>query len=211
MNILNVLLEAEEDRKRRADLAYTEKTKGKGAEKVVDRVIVTLSGNQAGVWTRQLRQWNKIKNLMDRLKVKKDTFEGRFKTDAQLLFAAEDEVLTRVVETAEFSVLLKKQVTGDDKTNVDYEAIVKELTDTMPQLEEKLKELTERYTIVTKGMKPASPTMTISKDDLKEGLIGDALKAIKKMVVEFVKSLKTWGKGYDKQLNALKKRALKLK
>lgn len=208
MNILNTLLEAEDDRKRRADLTYSEKTKGKGADKIVDRVIVNLAGNESGVWVRNLRMWNKLKTTMDRMKSKKDQLETKFKGDAVALFAAEDEVLTRVVEAAEFSLLLKKQVMGDDKNSTDYEAIVKELTDTMPELVEKLTELQAKYTSVIKGTKPATPTMTISKDDLKEGLVSDTLKAFKSMAAEFVKSFKLWGKSYDKKLNALKKRAM---
>lgn len=207
MNILNLLLEEEEDRKRREDLKYVEKTKGKNAEKIVDRVIVELTGSERGTWLRGLRRWKRLDDLIKKAQAKQVSMQPKFKDDAIQLFAAQDEVLTRVVEVAEFTLTLKKQIVPEDKVNVEYEAVVKELQEAMPELEEKLKELIAKYTVITKGSKPEKPAMTIG---VTEGLIGDAAKAFKKMATDFLRAMKLWGKSFDKKLNALKKRAAKL-
>lgn len=215
--ILTQLLNEEEDRKRRTDLTYKEELKGKAPDKVVDRVIVALKGAEGGGWTRTLNKWNRLRVLVDRAKKKKEEYEQKFKTDAIGLFAVEDEVLTRVVEVGEFSILLKKQIVTDDKTVVDYESIVKELSMIIPkELEPKLKELIALYTRTIKGSKPDMPTMLVHppkdvaiKEGLNEGL-SDVWKLLKNMVKETLRSFKTWGKNVDKQLADLKKRASKL-
>lgn len=195
--ILKFLLE-EEQRQRRSDLTYTEK---KVKEKL-DRVIVELKGNESGALTRLTSRYDRLDKAIKVMGQKRDELNDQIKTEAEELFAAEDEVLTRVIETVSFTLTISKREKQDDKVSIDYEAIAKELAVLLgKELEPKVKEIYEAYTTVTKRP-DKSPALRV-KSKIEEGLIQSTINLIKKLV----DGIKDWGKKYDKRLDDLKKLA----
>ncbi len=208
--MLDLLTEA-----RRGDLPYTEK-KSKGA---IDKVIVTLEGKQSEKFTKLAKRFKELRALTDELGEQSDALNKEVKEEALELFDATDEIYTRIVETCGLTISIGKR-TPDyyaDKTTVNYEQIIKDITALVPELSDKVKQIIEANTKVEKELKVAkAPQLRV---ELKEGnLEGEALEEALntwKQVVDFVKKtfgavlrgIKSWGRDYDKRLAALKQLA----
>lgn len=187
---------------RNPKLTYTEKH----VKKVLDRVTVELTGSESGVMSRLTTRYSRLDKAAKLMQEKRNVLNEEMKKVAESLFDAEDEVLTRVVDTVSYTITLSKAEKAESKSptkKVDYAAIVKELGEMIPELQAKIEEITEKYTEIVQPKD--TPMKLIVKSKLDEGLTTFA-KSLVKSFKEMLKSIKSWGKDYDKRLATLKKK-----
>lgn len=184
------------DEARNSKLTYTEKrVKGE-----LDRVIVTLEGKDSELFTKMGKNYKRIKTQIERLEKIQTNLNAEAKKAVGDLFEANENVLTRVVDTVSISLTLSKLPEVKDKVTVDHEAIIKELLALQPELSSKISELTEKFTKVTSGV-PKPESLRI---DVKEGVVGDVWAKIKSLAKSFLDSITSWGESFDKKLAAIK-------
>ena len=197
-----LILEADEQRKRRQDLTYTEKE----VKKQLDRVIVELNGNESGVLTKLASRYDRLDKAIKVMGEKKLELNADIKSRVEDLFAAEDVVLTRVIETVSFTMTVSKRIKQDDKTTVDFKSIAEELLKLVPdELQSKVDEIIATYTTITK-QQDKSPSLSV-KSKVTEGLLRDLSQTIVSSVKKMIKSIASWAGKFDKKLTALKKTA----
>lgn len=145
---------------------------------LLDKVTVKLSGNRSGVFTRLAKKYKQIDRLIDSLNAKRDQLNEQVKENIGELFDAEDEVLTRVVDTVSLTATLAKRVAASSKTTTDFDAegFVEELYEMMPELTEQLNVLRNKYTIIeTVDVPEKSPALRVK---VKESAETDVLAKI---------------------------------
>lgn len=183
------------DEARRGDLKYTEK-QVKGA---LDRVSTALAGTEAANMTKLAKRYARLEVSMKALKEKHDELNQRLKGEVSELFNAEDVVLTRVVETAQFTLTMAKEIKKADTTEVDYASIVTALSALISEdLQPAVEKIIEKFTKTVPAKEPAK-RLTVSKEIMNEGL----LDTIKRMAASFLKSIKSWAARYDTKLQKL--------
>lgn len=177
---------------RSLDRVYTEK-KVKG---LVDRVTVTLSGTEAGVMTKLAKRYARLEASMKAMKEKHDELNQRLKGDVGDLFDAEDAVLTRVAETAQFTLTMNKEIKKADTQSIDYAAIVTALSALIDDsLQPAVDKIITKFTTTVPAKEPTK-TLKVSKEVMSEGIISG--------IKGFIKSIMSWASGYDKKLAKLK-------
>lgn len=196
--VLDLLTEA-----RRSDLPYTEK-KSKGA---IDKVIVTLQGNESGKFTKLAKQFKELKEKTEELSKATDKLNAEIKEEAIEFFDAADEIHTRIVETVSMTILIgKRQPDSIEKTSkVDYEQIIKDITALVPDLAEQIDDIIKANTQVEEKLKVAkAPQLRV---DLKEDIsIAGIIKFARAIGRKLLSSIKSWGRSYDKKVVDLRKR-----
>jgi hypothetical protein len=203
MKVNEILAEA-----RQKGVTYTEK-KAKG---VIDKVIATLSGTQSASLTKLAKRYARLEASLKAMKDKHDELNTKLKNEVQDLFEAEEVVYTRVVETAQFTLTMAKEIQKEPEktTKVDYEKIIAALTVLIPdELQSKVDTIVEKYTTITEvPAKPPAKKLSVSKEvgaapPVVEGLLDN----LKKKFASFVQSIRSWGDRYDKKLSRLKQQA----
>jgi septal ring factor EnvC (AmiA/AmiB activator) len=182
---------------RQQDLKYTEKR----IKEVLDRVTVELEGNQSGVMSKLTTRYSRLDKSAKLLAARREELNEKMKESAEALFDATDAVLTRVVDTVSYTITLSKAEKAADKkpkSSTDFAAIVKELSEMVPDLEEKIKELTKKYTELIPAKD--TPAALRVKSKLEEGILSNAWKSIK----SFTSKIMSWASSYDKRLAKLK-------
>lgn len=184
---------------------YTEKE----AKGVLDRVQVTLEGMESAQMTKLAKRYARLEESMAKMKAKHAELNTVLKGKVQDNFNLEDIVLTRVVETAQFTLTMAKEIKKAPETTitVDQKAIIEELTKLVPyELQEKIEEITKLYTktIITAAKEPVSK-LSVSKE-IKEGILDDIAGLAQKMKA-VIKDFLGWGKSYDEKLGVLKAKA----
>lgn len=194
MRVTQLLSEGKRDPK----LTYTPtEVKGK-----VERLTVQLKGKDSTAMTKLLKEYSELADSIEILSKEKDALNKEIKSKVLDLFEAEDDILTRVVETVSFTATVAKSTPqGPDKeeTTIDYTAILKELAQMVPDLDSKIQALTKTYTTVSKkaAAKPKEPALRV--DVVKEGVVETVLGYVSKVVESF----KSWCFSYDKRLAKL--------
>ena len=189
-----------EDRKRRPDLKYTEKI----VKNQIDRVIVELNGNESGALTKLADRYDRLSKAIKLMGIKKDELNSDIKSKVEDLFAAEDIILTRVIETVSFTLTVSKKSKVEDKVIVDYKAIAEGLAKMIPdELQSKVEEVKKAYTTIALQA-DKSPALSV-KANVTEGIIGTLTSAIISTIKKTIKSIMSWSTDYNKKLNALKK------
>ena len=191
---------------RKSGLDYKEK-KVKGA---LDRVTLTLTGKNSEHATKLSKKYNEIKILSEQLSKMKDLFNLDAKEHMLQYFNAEDEVLTRVIKTASLTTTLSKRTVATYE-RADLEGFYKELLVLLPELEDKLKILRDKYTTVEKLEK--SPSLRVKlpgekdpPDDVEESIneaVGDVWSKITALGNRLLQVYKAWGSQFDKKLDIL--------
>lgn len=182
----------------------------KKAKDIVVRVTVFLTGNESSAATRLAKRFVRLDQAMKQQIKLRDAANADAKKLFEELFDAEDEILTRVIETASVTMTLSKAVRGKDKPNVitvDFEAAYRELaemvlglTEQKEKLNKKIEAILAKHTTSTPARDtPAKLTTDVKLD---EGI----MDTLKKMVNTVVESIKNWATGYDKKLDAFKKK-----
>lgn len=196
--VLNLLTEA-----RRSDLPYTEKK----VKQAIDKVTVTLSGNQSGKFTKLAKQFKELKEKTEELQSQTNALNAEIKEEAIDLFDAADEVYTRIVETVSMTILIgKRQPDSIEKTEkINYEQIIKDITALVPDLTEQIDQIIQANTQVEEKLKVAkAPQLRV---DLKEDFSFESIvKFVKSIGKKLVQSIKNWGRDYDKKVKSLRQR-----
>lgn len=193
---------------RQADVAYVEKK----AKNAVVKVIAELKGHDASVLSQLARRFDRLKVAIEKMTETRDKLNSDIKGRVVDLFDAEDKVLTRVVDTAGFTMTLSAQATkGKDKVVVNWEEIAKELVKLVPdELQAKVDEIQAAYTkssimdipspglrVDNKAAKAAAKAVSVE-----EGIID----SLKKLGLALKKRIDSWGKRYDKTMQGLQDR-----
>ena len=195
-----LIIEANESRERRDDLTYIEKE----VKNKLDRVIVELTGVESGVFTKLASKFDRLDKAIKLMGEKRTELNYQIKEKVEDLFAVEDVILTRVIETVTFTMTVSKKQKQDDKVNIDYKSIYEELIKIIPDdLISKIEEITKTYTTIKK-QEDKSPMLTV-KSKVIESLIGDLGTNIAFLIKSVIKSITSWAKIYDRKLNILKK------
>lgn len=178
---------------------YTEKR----VKDVLERVTLTLSGSESANMTRLAKRYARLEVSIKAMKEKHDEMNAMLKNDVADLFNAEDIILTRVVETASFTLQLAKEVKKTKGTvEVDYESIMTALIELIPnELQAKVEEITKKYTKDIPAKDPVKK-LTVSKEVVKEGI-----RDLAKWAASFLKSVTSWAMRYDSKLDRLKAKA----
>lgn len=189
--IQEVILEA-----RNPNLTYTQKeVSGK-----LDRVIVELSGRESEKFTKLAKSFKRTKTQIERLVKVQDALNAEVKKEAIDLFDAQDEVMTRVVNTISLGITISKKPEVKDTIKTDWEQVAKGIMALTPELDDKIKELIEQFTTVKAGV-PKDVSLRV---DIKEGVISDAFGKLLGKLKSFLNSIKSWGSSYDSKLEKLK-------
>lgn len=196
---------------RRDDLTYKEKV----VKNKIDRVITELSGSESGVLTKIATRYDRLEKAMKLMAEKRVELNEQLKEHVTDLFNAEDIVLTRVVETASFTMTLSKRVTAEEqdrKVVIDYKAIAEDLANLIPvELQAKIEEITKMYTVVSLAAEK-SPALRVKSNKVEESLnegVLDMIKGLAEKVLNWTKKVASWAVGYDKKLALLKAKVTK--
>lgn len=193
--LLKELLNLTEERDK--SLQYTEK-KVKGQ---IDRVIVELTGNQSGRFTKLVKQYIDVKEDLDALETVRLALNETIKEEMIPLFNATDEVYTRVVDTVGASLNLSKRVKATTKETTDYEKIYEGMVALVDEdLKKKLEELKKSFTSIA-NVNEKSPALRV---DIKEGMIKTVVSFIKDVTRKFTSGLTKWTSSYDRKLDKLR-------
>jgi uncharacterized coiled-coil DUF342 family protein len=178
---------------RQLGLTYTEKqVKGQ-----VDRVIVELNAKHSEKFTKLGAKYKTLKEQLEDLDTKMKALNAEIKDQFTDYFDAEDEVLTRVIETVSLTLTLtKRSVTT--KTEVDYKAVVDGLLEMVPELADKINDLINVHTAVSERVTQSK----LNEPKLKEG-VSEIWSKIKSFLKSFASKITSWGKGYDRRLKQL--------
>lgn len=184
---------------RREEITYTEKqVKG-----VIDRVTIELTSQNASAFSRISDQYYKITKTIDELTVIQKSLRGKIKSKINDLFDATDIIYTRIVETAKLTATMSKQ-TNSSSTYFDKDGYVAELESMIPELDKKLKQLKDKYTIVKTIQK--SPGLRIKlKDSIEEDFnLNIFFDKLKIFTASIKKQVWNWANGYDQKLENLR-------
>lgn len=191
---------------RQPGLTYKE-TKVK---EVLSKVTLELTGANSAVATKLAKRYERLDRTAKMLKEKRDELNAKVKGVGDELFNAEDVLITRVIQTVSFTMMLtaaEKAEHKKPKQQVDYEAAFKALSALVPDLQEQAQALLKAYTTIIppKDTPTALKVAARVKEDLNEGMMSDFMKKVKSVAANLMSSVKSWATGYDKELNALKK------
>jgi hypothetical protein len=182
-----------EDRK--PGLTYKE-TQAKG---ILEKVSVELSGNESGVITKLAQRYVKLDEVVKKMISLKDATNTKIKENMEAYFGAEDIVLTKIIETAQFSLTLSKMMKGEEKKNVNYEKIANELAKLIPmELHSKVEEIIAAATSVKKE-NDKSPALRV-KAKIEEGILDSVVAKAK----AFLASIQNWAKSFDMKFAKIK-------
>lgn len=193
---------------RNPKLKYTDKV----VKDKLERVTVALESTDSAAMSRLAKRYVRLDASLKAMQEKRNELNSHLKETVEGMFDAEDAVVTRVVETVSFSLVMAKEVAKDipASSKVDYEKLAGELAKLIPaELQDKVQELTKLYTkIIPASTKPG--VKSISVTPLEEG-VGTTLKSLIKSLVNGVKQFTRWATGYDKKLGALEARFKEIK
>ena len=193
---------------RNPKLKYTDKV----VKDKLERVTVALESTDSAAMSRLAKRYVRLDASLKAMQEKRNEMNAHLKETVEGMFDAEDAVVTRVVETVSFSLVMAKEVAKDipASSKVDYEKLAGELAKLIPaELQDKVQELTKMYTkIIPASTKPG--VKSISVTPLEEG-VGSTLKSLIKSLVNGVKQCTRWAIGYDKKLGALEARFKEIK
>lgn len=145
---------------RNPDISYKE-TKVKGE---VTKVLVELNSKKSEKFTKLINRYGQLKRAIETLTERQELENEKIKNEVADLFDAEDEVLTKVVETVTATLTLsKKQVTI--ATKVDYDKVLATITEMVPELEDEIKKIVAGFTTVTKSLKSPALRVTPTKTE----------------------------------------------
>ena len=162
-------------------------------EDTEDKVIARLRSYNSQSYTKLAQKVNRIKELKDEVKALEEEFKQEARAHVGDLFATEDAIKTRVVETMSFILTLSKNPKATETPK--YKEILNELTNHLtPELIKVLEGLKTQMVTITQK----EPSLKI--EPLKENFIGSYFARLKNAVL-------SWGQRYDQKLDRLKRYA----
>lgn len=163
--------------------------KEKKVKGLLDRVTATLSGTRSGIYTRIANRYKRIDVLIDKLQEQRNRLNEQVKEHVVDLFDAEDECLTRVVETVSLTVTLSKRTPAGSKeiSDFDTEGFLEELYSTFPDLEKQLNYLKDKYTTLeTVEIPEKSPALRVKLNEDHNENVADKLEDYSDLVYQKV-------------------------
>lgn len=165
----------------------------KEAKNKVVSVTAKLENNKSGIFTKLAARYKEVDEKIKELSEERNKMNEKIKSEVLEYFDAEDEVLTRIVETVSLTAQLAKQAKDSEKID-DSEVVTKLLESATPELAKQIEELRKQC---TKIVKAKSPALTVR---INEGV----LDTLKKALSRFLNSIKSWAFNYDKKLNRIR-------
>ena len=182
------------------------------AKSIVDKVTVELAGNDAGTWSKIGRKYYRLQEAIKIFQLRHKELNKEIREKIVDLFDAEDVYVTRIVNTAKFTLMLYAQARPDPKAEpektTDHEAVVTDLLKLLEgDLLKKAEELIAAHTKIKKTNSEKSPNLKVSPrltadSEIKEGL-ADKWTALKSWARGILKSMASWAIAYDKKLSKL--------
>jgi len=174
----------------------------KNASDVVERVIAGLKGKESASWTRLTKEYVDIDDKLKKLTVDRNKLNDDIKSAAAELFDVADDVLTRVIETAQLTLTLSKKTKKDATTEVDYEKVVKSLLESklVPGVKKMLDELIKANSKAIAASE-VPEKLTVKRNKVDEGF---SLNGIKAWFSGLAKKLKGMIASFDEDLHAAK-------
>lgn len=164
---------------RQPTVEYVEKE----AKGQVERVTALLRKNQSIAWNRLTEQYVELDTELKNLAERRDSLNSDLKLKATDLFALEDEVLTRVIETSKLTITLSKKSMKPSVPKVDSDAVIKDLlaAEIVPELKNLVKKLIKAHTTMTKETEvPEKMTVKVNEGVI-SGAIDMLISAVRKM------------------------------
>lgn len=181
---------------------YTEKR----VKNVLNKVTLELEGHDSAAMSRLMTRYKRLDRQWKMLEERRNKVNSEVKAVVDEIFDAEDALVTRIVETVSYTVMLTKATPASEKaatTKVDYESAYAELARLVPELEEKAKEILAKYSeLVPPKDTPAALKYTPKLD---EG-VGTVVKGWLSKAKAFVKEFLGWGRSYDAKLDAFRRK-----
>ena len=195
--------------------------KEKSVKGVVDRVIAILTGNRSGSFTRLAQRYQRLDRLTKLMKIERDKLNAETKKRITALFDAEDEILTRVVETASLAATLSK-VSEQNNEYFDIESYVEELEQLMPGLENQIAALRAKYTTIEKIEKSEALRVRVkdpeeikakkklkTKESLEEATKEDLVARLQNWSKKVLTKINSWANDFDNKILSIRTRMLK--
>jgi len=200
---------------RRDDLEYREirKTKGAGKNKIetdeIDFLMVELKGHESAKFTRLAEKYFEANEALQQAQVERDALNEEMKELSAPLWDTKDKVEQRIVATVSYGFMLTAKTPPSEKTEVDYEGVVNDLSEALNIQTELLEEIIEKNKKIkeTKGApeKLREPSQK-HKKWMKQAGVGK--RQIEESISEDIKNkLSSWFTSFsslvDKYLNTV--------
>jgi hypothetical protein len=167
-----------------------------------DKVVATLKSYNSQIYTKLAQKIERVTALEAEATKLREEVQQMGRDQIADLFAADDAVRTRVIDTVSFVM----KITKDPKAaeTVKYAKVITELGEHLtPELLTVMEGLVKKYTTLQKA-KPAAlsyePKAQTESEELSEGIL-DSIKAV---LAKFKSAIMSWGQSYDSKLDALK-------
>lgn len=162
--------------------------KEKKVKGLLDRVTATLGGTKSGTFTRMANRYKKIDRLIKKLGEEREKLNETVKEHVVDLFDAEDEILTRVVETVSLVATLSKRTPAHSQEieEFDSEGFINELYEMLPDLADQFNVLREKYTVLeTIEVPEKSPALRVKiKEDIDNQTVIDKIEDYSDLVYQ---------------------------
>lgn len=159
------------------EIKYTEKK----VSGLLDRVTATLSGKKSEIFTKMAKRYKKIDNAIKVLGEEREMLNEKVKNHMGEMFDAEDEVLTRVIESVSLTATLSKRTPASTKQveTFDTEGFMTALYQALPDLEDQLNELVNRYKVVREvTVAEKSPALRVKVEEASDMVDAKVLKRV---------------------------------
>lgn len=171
----------------------THEVKGK-----VEKVIAELKGQHSSAWTKISKQYVELDTEIKTLEEQRTKLNVELKDKARDVFNVEDEILTRVVETAQLTLTLSKKFQKGSVPEVDAVGVVQALAEA--DLPKELRKIIS--TIIKANTKMSKPSETPERLTVKVNKVEESINSI---VVGIILTIKSWLKIFDARYNRLEK------
>jgi len=159
----------------------------------INKIIAISKGKSSEVYTKLADKLIRLKALEEEIeKINEEVKQEGAREKIAALFGAEFEFVTRVVRTVnDLEILLTAQPKAAN--TVKWAEVYKELANQLtPELIVVANSIVQKYTII---QNPKPPSLKMAAKDLSESVF-DLYKS-------FIEKLKTWGKSFDRKLDAI--------
>ncbi len=171
-------------------LYTTKEVKGK-----IEKVIAELKGQNSSSWTKITKQFVDLDNEIKKLQDSREKLNLEIKDKATDVFDLEDEVLTRVVETAQLTVTLSKKVKKEAHPEVNADAVVDALA--KADLPKELRKMVDACIKANTKMVAATETperLTVKVNKVEESF---SMSSLIMHMKEFMSQLQHWILAFD--------------
>jgi hypothetical protein len=196
-------------------LNYKEEVKSK-KDPQLDRVILTLTAKDSEIMTKMAMKYKKLDNLQKMITEQRNAMNETVKQKMGEFFDAEDEFVTREIDTVSATMVLAKKGEGTAasvQTNVAWDQVAQEIMMLLDdELLPKAQLILANYTKVVRipAQEPKSPALRVTPKEsvgITEASVWDKLKTYGAKFSSFFKS---WGAKYDAKLAVINKQLAQL-